>query len=314
MIEEQQVTTPEVTETVPEVTQEAPVPTTEPEMPSSEPKPEEKMEDKEEETKPEEEEEEEKEDDDNGKDEKKDDDDLKEVSLELTVERTQPSSESSLPPPSEPTVKPKKKISASLALKGSYHPATFTSSPPPPPEGYSLSADEWADLVEGSRKMKLLLEGRAATIKTGDLIVGYDDVADEADDARSATRALAQRREAELAARAQQEQPKGFWGRARATMGAAFSSVAYAMNRVVAYVQDEAKRESRERSAKRFEALNLTEEQRAAAGALLADHYCRAVVRAPQKAKRRSLAESQDTTGEEKGKKIQKYKDTKIPL
>lgn len=130
--------------------------------------------------------------------------------------------------------------------------------------------------------MKLVLEGRANT-KAGDFVTTYGDIADEGDDARSATRALEKRRKAELEARAQQEQPTSFWGRAKASMGAAFSSVAYAMNRVVAYVQDESKRESRERSARRFEALNLNDEQRAAAGALLTDFYCRAVVRAPQK-------------------------------
>lgn len=201
------------------------------------------------------------------------------------------------------TTKPKKKINASVALTGIYKPATFVDSPPPPPEGYVLSHDEWEDLLDGSRKMKLLNERRAATIHAGDMIASYDDIADETDDARSATRALAQRREAELAARAQQEPPKSIFGRAVASVGAAFSSIAYSFNRIVAYVQDEAKRESRERSARRFEELNLSEEQRLAAGALMADFYCRTVVRAPEKVKQK-IFKGENVNNEKDNEKV----------
>ena len=166
----------------------------------------------------------------------------------------------------------------SLAVwAGDYQPARYTASPPMPPEGYVLGEAEWADMLDGSRKMMLLLQARA-TRKTGELVAGYDDVADEQDDLSSATHAFEQQRQAELHTRAQEPPPTGFWARARASAASAFSSVSYAVGRAVAYVKDEAKRESRERCARRFEALGLTVEELAEAGALIADHYCRAVV------------------------------------
>lgn len=88
-------------------------------------------------------------------------------------------------------------------------------------------------------------------------------------------------RKAEIENRKLRKRPVGLWKKAQEKINFAISDVTYGINRIVAKAQDSAQREIRDRTVQRFEELELTPKELEAAGAPLADFYCRAVVEAP---------------------------------
>ena len=110
-----------------------------------------------------------------------------------------------------------------------------------------------------------------------------DDATDDAmdDDIGEKLKMVEVHRKVEIENRKLRKRPVGLWQKAQEKINFAISDVAYGINRIVAKAQDEARREIRERTVQRFEELELTAKELEAAGAPLADFYCRAVVEAP---------------------------------
>lgn len=110
-----------------------------------------------------------------------------------------------------------------------------------------------------------------------------DDVTDDAmDDVIGEKLKMVEvHRKVEIENRKLRKRPVGIWQKAQEKINFAISDVAYGINRIVAKAQDEARREIRDRTVQRFEELELTAKELEAAGAPLADFYCRAVVEAP---------------------------------